>query len=151
MATLVMISVDMHERCLLVSRNTNVPVIIVDRRGQIQSLEDDALPLGIHYMVRPLISKLQLEHEIVVVTLSDGVLKAGKRSGRQLDTDMIAAIVRRCFLVDVQGIADELLSRAVSADRGRPDDDMSVGVVAISHGGNNGNVRRMYVSYPVRW
>jgi hypothetical protein len=48
-----------------------------------------------------------------------------------------------------QTLADGLLAAAVAADRGRPQDDMSVLVVAVVPGQEGNRVRRLAVTFPV--
>ncbi len=49
-----------------------------------------------------------------------------------------------------QALADALLKKAMTADKGRPCDDISVLVVAVTSGGESDKTRRMSVSFPIR-
>jgi hypothetical protein len=46
-------------------------------------------------------------------------------------------------------MADALLSRAVDLDRGRPGDDISVGVVSVVTANQADDVRRLSVRFPL--
>ena len=78
-----------------------------------------------------------MEAGLWVVVISDGVLDAGQRTGQGFD---VAGAVRALFAAPAPpttaaGLAEALLAAALAGDQGRPQDDMSVLVLAVLDGG----------------
>lgn len=150
-ATLNIVSVDMETKTLVLSRNSHCPVIVqmaVDRQIR---LEDPTPPIGVHRNTKPQIHELPLEVGMVAVIYTDGVLNAGEQCGRPLDVpSLVAALYAEHWDKPqvAQPIADALLAEALRRDEGRPRDDMSVLVVAIT-AGEGDEARRLSVSFPV--
>jgi serine phosphatase RsbU (regulator of sigma subunit) len=148
-ATLDIVSIDLVSHTLVVSRNSHCPVIVV-KNGQLLLLDEPSAPIGIYSGTKPVITQLPLEAETHLVFFTDGILEAGRQPDRQLD---VATLVQE-LLADAadnpQALADALLERAVTADQGRPHDDISVVVVAVIPRDQKDGVRRMSVSFPIR-
>ncbi len=146
-ATLNILSIDMHTRTLVITRNNPVPIYVA-QNSEIRKLDEESQPVGIYRDTRPVITELPLAAGITVVVFSDGLVHAGSRTGQRLD-------IFTCLqaLVDdedpsPQCIADSLLESAVKLDQGRPVDDISVVVLHVtSHQGDE--VRRMAVRLPL--
>ena len=87
----------------------------------------------------------------MAVVFTDGIQSAGERTGDPLD---VPAFVRDQYavLLDAervaQPLADRLLDEAFARDEGRPRDDMSVLVVAVT-AHEDDEVRRMSVTFPI--
>jgi len=84
-----------------------------------------------------------------VIVFTDGVLDAGRRFGASFD---VAGLVES-FIADGKGsapaLADVILSHAVELDQGRPQDDMSVLVLALVPSKHIEDTRRMTVRFPL--
>jgi serine phosphatase RsbU (regulator of sigma subunit) len=146
-STLNIASVDLHSGTLVLTRNNPAPIFIC--RGEtIDVIEEESVPLGISRNVRPLITELAIEPDLLIVMYTDGLTHAGKRRGHPMD---VGANIRS--MLDDQDpspqmVADALLAQAVSLDSDRPADDISVVVLKVT-GRVGDNVRRMTVRLPI--
>jgi serine phosphatase RsbU (regulator of sigma subunit) len=150
-AELTIISVDLETRTLVISRNSRCPVVLGDG-GSWRMLDEPSESAGARARLRPVIVELPLEAGQTVIGFSDGVLHAGARVGRPLDLPALLADPACCSSAPAQEIADRLLNTALALDDGRPADDITVVVVRVtpsSDDGDNPEVRRMLVSFPV--
>jgi serine phosphatase RsbU (regulator of sigma subunit) len=111
-------------------------------------LDDPAEPVGTRRGIRPSISEVPLAAGLAVVVFTDGLVHAGDASGQKMD---IAGLVQDLLSEgppNPAAWADRLLGDAVSLDRGRPYDDISVVVAAIlPHLGDE--ARRLTVRMPL--
>jgi serine phosphatase RsbU (regulator of sigma subunit) len=155
-ATLNIISVDLETETLVISRNSHCPSV-VSSEGQIALLDEPSEAVGIRSWTKPVIAELPLRPETYVLVYTDGLQHAGRRYGQVLDVtglfrDLLSeAVAQGASHAPAQILADGILSRAVDADRGRPDDDISVVVVAIlAAASERDRVRRMSVRFPIR-
>ncbi len=150
-ATLNIVSVDMVTGTLVLSRNSHCPVIVQTGPDSQRLLDAPAPPIGIHRATKPQIAELPLEIGMLVVIYTDGIQSAGERRGQPLD---VPACVSALYQAHHQArhiarpIADGLLDEALRRDDGRPQDDMSVLVVAVA-GQAPDEVRRLQVSFPI--
>lgn len=146
-ATLNIVSVDMHTRTLLITRNSHAPAIIA-QYDQIKILDEQCQPVGLYRDTRPVISEIPIEPGLTAVVFSDGLIHAGDRNSQYMD---VPACLRS--LLDEedpspQYIADSLLANAIKLDDNRPIDDISVVVLrVVSQAGDE--VRRMSVRLPL--
>ncbi len=149
------VSVDLTTNTIVVSRNSDCPVIVVD---PVHTHVYDQLctPIGLYPRTRPVIIEVPIAPGITVVVYSDGVLHAGERAGQPLDVvATLEGLLRgeRRELAgpgEAQAVADGLLAAAIAQDQGRPQDDVSVVVVAVrplSPGGDT--ARRLQVRFPI--
>jgi serine phosphatase RsbU (regulator of sigma subunit) len=157
-AELTIISIDLETRTIVVSRNSQCPVLIADTAaeqgdGQLmcRSLDEPADVVGVHSRARPVITELPLAAGQTLVAFTDGVLHAGSRTGKQLDLHRCFDMLRPQLAGPAQQIADGLLAAAVAADDGRPGDDTTVVVVRIVDvpADDSLEIRRMTVTFPV--
>lgn len=160
-AELTILSVDLETRTLVVSRNSQCPVFLVDPGSDSalspvdeltwQSLDEPATTVGIYNRARPVITERPLEAGQVVVAFTDGVLHAGERRPHPLDIRQLLTRLPECRAGGAQTLADAILDAAVAADAGRPGDDTTVVVIKV-HAADESDaptVRRMTVSFPV--
>jgi len=146
-ATLTIISVDLHTKTLLISRNSHTPVFIFNHKEN-RILTKEVSPIGVHRVMKPEISELPLEEGLVVVTFSDGILDAGKRTGQVNTLNDILGIIEGYRPEEVTFLADGLLGYAEKLDSGRPGDDMAVVAVGIGENSGDSKVRRMDLTFP---
>lgn len=154
-ATLVIVSVDLSTGSVVISRNTPCPVIIVDKGGP-RLLDEPCPPIGIHAMTKPVITELPLSPDTWIIAFTDGMLSAGERYGLRLD---VVDFVTRLLCpgegppdftsIGPEELAEALLKKAMELDKGRPSDDISVLVVAITPAEREDQVRRMSLSFPI--
>jgi serine phosphatase RsbU (regulator of sigma subunit) len=144
-ATLTMLSVDLETNTLLVARNGHTPVYLLTSQG-LTVLDEIVNPIGVHRSMKPAITEIPLEPGMRVLTFTDGVLDAGKRSGRQITHEEIVEI----FLNSDSG-AKELYSLAMERDQGRPTDDTTIlGLAIIPLANEESSIHEMHLTFPVK-
>ncbi len=146
-AELQIVSIDLVTRTLVVSRNTHCPTIIAEGE-RLRELTDPSEAIGIHIRTRPVIAELPFTVPLTIIAFSDGFLSAGEYGGRHFDYQ---TLVRTLCVQNLHAtaIADQLLAAAVQMDNGRPDDDISLLVVATRDRPEEEHIRRLSVSFPV--
>ncbi|HUS13445.1 MAG TPA: PP2C family protein-serine/threonine phosphatase [Chloroflexia bacterium] len=151
-ATLALCSVDLTSRTLVLSRNSHCPfaVFAPDAEG-VRWLDAESGPIGLYRQTRPLVVELPLEPEIWVVAFSDGILEAGRRADKSWDPRAVltALFPPSAPLSPPRQVADGLLAAALDCDQGRPQDDMSVIVLAVRPSPDVPQVRTLDMSLPV--
>ena len=156
-AELIIISVDLETRTIVISRNSQCPVLIwhasdVDLlEGEWTALDSPSDTVGVGSRVRPVIDEWPLAAGQVIVAFTDGVLHSGSRRGTPLDVRATLASLHIDALNSAQIMADHLLDVAVAADERRPGDDTSVVVVRVfdCEPEDSLEIRRMSVSFPL--
>lgn len=147
-ATLNILSVDLDSKTLVLSRNSQCPVVLVSPEVGLQVLDQPSDPVGVRRGTKPHIVELPLVAGIVTVVYTDGLCTAGARSSQSLD---VPAIVQEMAIgqdANAQQLADGLLQQAVELDQGRPQDDISVLILRVRERSGDG-VRRMTVRLPI--
>ncbi|MBC7233090.1 MAG: SpoIIE family protein phosphatase [Chloroflexi bacterium] len=147
-AELSMVSLDLVTRTLVVSRNTHCPVLLLDKEGW-HTLDEPTQPIGIYMGTKPIITEIPIAANIWVITFTDGVLHAGRRFGTPFDVMAYAAPLVKQNQCTASALADALLARAIELDQGRPQDDMSVLVLALVPIQTTDNIRRLAVRFPL--
>lgn len=147
-STLNIFSVDKQTNTLVITRNNPAPVLLA--RGEtIMKLEEPSLPVGLYRDTRPLICEVPLEIGLTAVMFTDGLLNAGDRVGRPIDTvASLEALLGDGEPPSPQVIADSLLAYAIKLDQDRPADDISVAVLQVNSSTGDG-IRRMTVNLPL--
>ena len=154
-ATLNIVSVDLSTGTIVVSRNSHCPVVIVDAGNEVRLLDEPSEPIGIHARTKPVIAELPIVLDTWLVVYTDGLQSAGQQYGEPFDVPaFVGGYLCPCESnpATAGGLADALLARAVSLDRGRPGDDVSVVVAAVAarrHEPGPQDVRRVSVSFPI--
>jgi serine phosphatase RsbU (regulator of sigma subunit) len=146
-AELCILSVDLASRSLVITRNSTVPVVLW-RDGVIALVDDQSERIGIYRHTRPHVFELPMEAETRVVIVSDGVVHAGERWSCPFT---LPAAVEAVFAAGMTAelAADELLRQAIAADRGRPNDDMTVVVLWLAAGGAAQPIRKLHLTVPL--
>jgi serine phosphatase RsbU (regulator of sigma subunit) len=109
-------------------------------------LDEIVNPIGVHRSMKPAITEIPLEPGMRVLTFTDGVLDAGKRSGRQITREEIVKI----FLNSDSG-TKELYSLAMERDQGRPTDDTTIlGLAIIPLANEESSIHEMHLTFPVK-
>ncbi len=147
-ASLTILSADLSERVLRVSRNTPCPAIFLSDDGaEVQT--DEAQVIGVRRLVRPIIRQMPLEPGAAVVSFTDGVLPSGRVSAGALSIERVTALLAERRAGGAEVMARALLDAAIAADAGRPRDDMTVVVLAVTPAEEQLGVREMVVRSPV--
>jgi hypothetical protein len=111
---------------------------VLDRPGDPAGRADDHLPT---------IETIPLHPGLRVILASDGIAEAGERFGSTFGLqDVLPAIEGE---PDAATLASWLLDQALEADRGRPQDDMTVVVVTVDEA--NGDQRMRRSSFSTVW
>jgi serine phosphatase RsbU (regulator of sigma subunit) len=148
-ATLNILSIDADTKTFVISRNNEAPVILYTPEIGLTLLDEPSQSVGTRRYVKPVITEMPIVAETIIVIFTDGLRHAGTLSGNE-QYDPVAAMAR--FLVndmcDPRQIADTLLAEAVERDNGRPRDDISVLVVAVTDRQGD-DVRRLDAHLPL--
>jgi serine phosphatase RsbU (regulator of sigma subunit) len=143
-ANLDVLTVDFQTNTILISRNSPVPVFLVNE-DLVDCLSSDSEPIGSRVDISPSIVELPIQAGMKVVVFSDGVFNAGRNNQQSSDfCTTIQALIEEQE-PSAQEIADFLLNQAIRLDDGRPKDDMSV-IVLMLRAQSNDRIRRMSVS-----
>jgi serine phosphatase RsbU (regulator of sigma subunit) len=151
-STLNIVSIDLVSRTVVLSRNSNCPVIMI-HEGEITALDAPSCPVGIYQYTKPNITEVPIVPSLCILVFTDGLLFAGQRCGQQLDvTSFFVEQYEQNLGQDAQTLADSLLGEAVSLEEGRPTDDISIlvtNIVPANSGDRPRQVRRMNVTFPI--
>lgn len=139
---------DLETETVVISRNSHCPTVLV-REGEASLLDEPSEPVGIRTWTRPVVVETPIAPGMFVIAFTDGLLHAGRRSGRQIDVlQLVLSLVRQDTSVEV--LADAILARAIEYDQGRPTDDISVVAVSVLPAlPDADDVRRMSVRLPI--
>jgi serine phosphatase RsbU (regulator of sigma subunit) len=157
-AELSIVSLDLGTRTVVISRNSHCPVFILSQEG-LRVWDEPSEPIGIHAGIKPVITELPVVANTWVIVFTDGVLEAGQRFGASFDitTWITTHLPRTERGVESRGhgkesaeaLADAILARAIELDQNRPQDDMSVLVLALLPLQSTDHARRLTVRFPV--
>jgi len=145
--TLNIASIDLQTGTLVLTRNNPAPVFIC-HGDQIDCMDDESSPLGVRRDIRPVITELELQPDLIIVMYTDGLVHAGKRRGQPMDVCNAIQAMLEDQDPTPQELADSLLAHALNLDEGRPADDVSVVVLKV-RAINGDSVRRMNVRLPL--
>ena len=141
-------SIDLESNTVVLSRNNPVPIFIC-HADRVDWLDTASSSLGIRRDIRPVITELELTPGLTIVMYTDGLTHAGKRQGHPMDVyNKIRAVLEEGD-PSPNELSDALLAHAVSLDKGRPADGISVVVLKVRSGVGDA-VRRMSVRLPIR-
>jgi serine phosphatase RsbU (regulator of sigma subunit) len=145
--TLNIASVDLHSDTIVLTRNNPAPIFIC-RGENIDRISEESVPLGVSRDVRPVITEIAIEPELMIVIFTDGISHAGEKRGQPMDVTEAIRSIMEDQDPSPQELVDSLLAHAVSLDDNRPEDDISVMALKVSHQQGD-NVRRMSVRLPI--
>ncbi len=145
--TLTTITIDTRKRICTLTRNSGTPAYFL-HDARVEHVGEESLPLGIAEDLAPVSASVHLRPGVWVVATTDGVERAGLRSGHRLSVE---GCLRRLVREDLSpsNLADHLLTAAIERDAGRPADDMTVAVVGVVPASAADDRRRMTVSFPL--
>lgn len=146
-ATITIITADLAAKSLVISRNSNTPVIVNHQDGS-NCISSGVNPIGVHRINRPSVSQWPLYPDTTIVGFTDGVVHAGRsynQEGFSLEyvTDILAYDTP-----EPQWLANHLLDHAIELAEGKPEDDMAVAVLVVRDIDTNLGKRTLAVKYP---
>jgi len=147
-AELSIVSLDLVTRTIVISRNSHCPVFILSPEG-LRVWDEPSEPIGIHAGSKPVITELPVAAGTWLIMFTDGVLEAGQRSGNPFDIQAWLTAYLAQDATSATALADALLARAIELDQSRPQDDMSVLVLALLPSQSTDSARRLAVRFPV--
>ena len=135
--TLTMISADLESETLVISRNTNCPVIV--KTDEYETVYDEEVnPIGVHRHTKPRMYEVPMTPGMIVVSYTDGIAHAGrKRTGKEADFNHIMDIIRDNTADDAAYIAKSIMDYALTLDQDKAGDDMTVVVLGITEGSSS--------------
>lgn len=147
--TLTVLSADLDTETLVVSRNSNCPVIVKTEEYE-TVYDEDVSPIGVNRHMKPLMYELPLTPGLLVVSYTDGIAHAGrKRTGHGADFEKIMAIVRDNPPEDAAYIAKAIMDYALELDDEKATDDMTVVVLGVTGGSPaEPKIEQIEVTYP---
>lgn len=147
--TLTIISADLDTATIVISRNSNCPVI-VKTEDYVAVYDDDVNPIGVHRHMKPLMYEVPFSPGMIIVAYTDGIQAAGRKAGGpQADFKTIQKIIEENKAEDAEYIAQSILEYALSMDHDKPGDDMTVVVMGICAKESQTNkIRRLSATYP---
>ncbi len=149
-ATLNIVSVDTDSKTIVISRNSESPVIVFTEKEGLNQLDEPSHGVGIYRHTKPVITEMPIEIGTLVVVFTDGLRHAGSLSGN-LVYDPLDATRRLVAEGDysAQLVADTLLEEAVARDNGRPRDDISVLTLYVEENLGKNDVRHLQGRIPI--
>ena len=151
-STLNIVSVDLVSKTVVLSRNSHCPVIMVCQ-GTPRVIDEPSFPIGLYQYTKPHITEVPIVPSLCIVVFTDGFMYAGQRYGQELD--VVSCVVEKYqagTCQNAQSLVESLLGEALSLDKNRPMDDISllvVNIVSVSQIFDREPVRRMNVNFPI--
>jgi len=129
--TLTVLSAEVETETVVISRNSNCPVIVWTE--EYETVYDEAVgPIGVNRHMKPLMYQVPFAPGMMVVSYTDGVQAAGKkRGGTTVDFEKIMKIIRENHASEVEYVARSILEYALELDHAQAGDDMTVVVLGI--------------------
>jgi len=143
-ATLTIVSADLAAHALLVAQN-GPDVVLVRRQGVVERLLCPYGPIGVDPATKPFMHEFPLSEGTIIVALSDGVLAPDRWSGGQAVLDGVVELTRAGAPEGVQELAQAILEHSRGLARGRPRDDMTVGVFGICSASDSARVFSLHL------
>jgi serine phosphatase RsbU (regulator of sigma subunit) len=146
-ASLEIVSVDLATSTVVLTRNSDVPMVLARHSGA-QLVLESGRRIGLYRHARPWVHEVAIEPGLAVVLATDGVVSAGERRGRRLD---LLTTVEQALadVADAAGTARLVLEAAMDADHRCPQDDMSVVALRLQRGGASQPVRQLQLQIPL--
>ncbi|MBM7623213.1 PP2C family protein-serine/threonine phosphatase [Sporohalobacter salinus] len=147
-STLNILSVDLNTESVVLSRNSNTPIILVHNR-EVTLFDRKVKSIGFHEEVKPAINELDLQIGMKFLAFSDGILHAGRRFDQQIELKELVEICKDSVAKEVDDLAKKVLTYALNLDEGRPQDDMTVVTLGIAENIDDKEIREYSLSLPI--
>ena len=147
--TLTLLSADLESETVVISRNSNCPTI-VKTDEYLTIYDDEVSPIGVNRHMKPRVYELPFAPGMIVVSFTDGIAHAGKKyDGASMDMKKILAIIEDNAPEDCDFIAKSILEYALSLDREKAGDDMTVVAMGIAEAASDApKIEQLSASYP---
>lgn len=148
-ATFDMLSVDMKTKTIVVTRNAEAPMLLL-QDGETRVVPVSSGPIGRYQWTRPEVTQFPAAPGTTIAMFTDGIPHSGRRS--QLPALDFETLARDTMRGDVSApeVADAILAHAIDRDASRAGDDMAVVVVTIREESSPIPIRRLSAQFPVR-
>lgn len=140
------ISCDLESSTIVITKNHTIPILFI-RDGIVDFLRLEADLEG-NESGTPSVYQFAIDRESTFVLFSDGIYSAGQQTNQPIDLPMLLESMLDEQEPSVQGLADFILTSAISQDTGRPRDDMTVLVVRIANTRTKG-IRQVNIHFPI--
>ena len=129
--TLTVLSAEVETETVIISRNSNCPVILWTE--EYEMVYDEAVgPIGVNRHMKPLMYQVPFSPGMMVVSYTDGVQAAGKkRGGATVEFEKIMKIIRAHHAEEAASLAHSILEYALDLDHAQAGDDMTVVVMGL--------------------
>ena len=128
--TLTVLSADLDTETVVISRNSNCPVI-VKTPDYVSVYDENVNPIGVHHHTKPLMYEVPFEPGMVLVSYTDGIQHAGRKHSNMADFQKIMDIINDNTAEDCDFIASSIMDYALSLDKNQAADDMTVVVMGL--------------------
>lgn len=148
-ATFDLLSVDMKTKTIVVTRNAEAPLLLV-QDGEARVVPVSSGPIGRYQWTRPEVMQIPLEPGVTIAMFTDGIPHSGRRGQLpDVDFETLAQTTMRTERTATE-VADAILAHALERDTDRPGDDMAVVVLTIREDAAAIPIRRLSAQFPVR-
>ncbi len=147
-AELFIVSVDLVTQSLVISRNARCPILVCQGDDH-DRLDEECEAIGIYRNTKPSIVELPLQPDMTLIVFTDGVWKAGCRSGGTIDLPQVLENIDDARESSAQAIADAILAESMRLDEDRPRDDATVLVLRVVPQAKADPVRRLSMRFPI--
>lgn len=146
LAALTIISVDLQTDTLVFSCNSPAPIYLC-RNEVVEKMATECALIGTGLDVRPSITEISIEPGLTIISLSAGMMTAGRENNQNIDLPASISSLLEIEHPSPSWISDSLLNQAIRLEHGQPKVDLSVVVLQISHS-HRDNIRRLSVNIP---
>ena len=144
---LTLMSVDTATQTILLSRNSNCPVIVKNQYGT-EIYDENAGLLGVNKKIKHMVYELTLEPGLVMACYSEGIQTAARKSGyKQVATDLLPIIAKN-NPEDALFIAGSMVEQALEWADHKPGDSMTAVVMGICDENTRHSFSRTLACYP---
>ncbi|KXS44180.1 MULTISPECIES: SpoIIE family protein phosphatase [unclassified Candidatus Frackibacter] len=147
-STLNILSVDLDTDSIVLSRNSNTPIMLIDDDKEV-IFDKKVKTIGFHKEVKPIINEVKLKPRMKFLAFSDGILHAGRRFDQQVKLSDIIEICKNNSSNEPQSLAKRILTHALELDKNRPQDDMTVVVLGLVENINQKEIKEYNLSLPI--
>jgi serine phosphatase RsbU (regulator of sigma subunit) len=146
-ATLDILSVDLKTGTVVITRNSETACYARTDDGSELSAGAER-PLGIHPRTRPWAAEIAIGPGVRVILVSDGITNSGRRVGLP-PLDLATISTTASPEASAAEIANLVLGEAITRDRDKPAEDLSVVALTLPEHDQTTLVRRMGVEVPL--
>ncbi len=147
-AALDILSIDLASRSVVVTRNSEVPMLI-NRNNHWETVSESGGRIGIYRVTRPRVLEFPCEPGTRALVVTDGVVGSGARFGDPIDLAALANDLLSTDELTADQMVERMLREAMHADQDRPQDDMTVVGLRLEPGVQGQAVRQLSVSVPL--